>query len=71
MTTPAQAIADTVRWMERAARSARLRGSRREAALNAALAAAISGDHAAARGAQAELCAMGMAWYADRPIAAD
>lgn len=58
--------ADAARWMSRAAYSARLRGSRREAALNDALQAAIAHDRAAADRAQADLRALGMNWHAGR-----
>ncbi|MCB1536200.1 MAG: AAA family ATPase [Rhodoblastus sp.] len=65
---------DCARWMKRADLSARLRGSRRENALNEALAArleASAGRPCSARRvehAQAELRAMGMNWYADRML---
>ncbi|HMN71561.1 MAG TPA: AAA family ATPase [Rhodoblastus sp.] len=57
---------DAARWMKRAALSARLRGSRREAALNAAAGAALRGSPSDAEAARAELRAMGMDWYAER-----
>ncbi|MCB1739763.1 MAG: hypothetical protein KDK91_05295, partial [Gammaproteobacteria bacterium] len=65
---------DCARWMKRADLSARLRGSRRENALNETLAArleASAGRPCSARRvehAQAELRAMGMNWYADRML---
>ena len=65
---------DFRRWMKRADLSARLRGSRREAALNDALSAQIrraQGDHAAAALAEraaADLAAMGVKlWPGVRP----
>lgn len=58
--------ADAARWMKRAAFSARLRGSRREAALNGAAHAAIVRDHSEAERAQADLRALGMKWHAER-----
>ena len=58
--------ADVARWLARADLSARLRNSRREAALNAALRARIAGNAEEIAAAQAELRAMGMRWYADR-----
>ncbi|MCB1541112.1 MAG: AAA family ATPase [Rhodoblastus sp.] len=64
---------DCARWMRRAELSARLRGSRREAALNEAQCAILETPaldaecrHRHAERAQAELRAMGMDWYADR-----
>lgn len=65
---------DCARWMKRADLSARLRGSRRESALNEAMAAQLEGaanilcSTQRAANAQAELRAMGMNWYADRMI---
>ena len=67
---------DVARWMKRADLSARLRGSRRENALNEALSARLdvrADEPCSARRAehaQAELRAMGMNWYADRRLGA-
>ena len=67
---------DVARWMKRADLSARLRGSRRENALNEALSARLdvrADEPCSARRAehaQAELRAMGMNWYADRMLGA-
>lgn len=60
---------DVARWMNRAALSARLRGSPRETALNAAAAAALNASPSASDDARAQLRAMGMDWHADRLVA--
>lgn len=69
MATRAGRASDCARWVDRANLSARLRGSRREAALNEALWATLPGRRGDAAHAEAELRAMGMAWHADRAAA--